>query len=941
MALNNPYALSFDGADDSITIANDNVLNPVNSITIEAWIKPSNLNTYRVILQKQHSSVNGFSYGIRFTKNSLLFWPTSITFNHVFIEDELIHVAVTYDGNEAKTYVNGVLDNIKTRSGTIDTSTYPLVIGNWRNGQYYSGFLDEVRIWNRTLSQQEIKNNMNRRLTGDEEGLVAYYRCDEGEGTALIDSSPNGNDGTIHGASYVEGEIDLKSNYLDVVTLAPTNVTYDSMTMNGELKKVVNYPTVDCKFQYSTNPEFGKLNDINNPYALSFDGTDDYVNRINIGEDIYCVEFWVYFNKDYIGDDDRDSIFQLGNQSLVLGAWGTAVAGETMWFGNSSYVSLTTQNIQTGWHHIAINWNESYYALLLDGNVLPLSKQLATTIMTGSFTIGKSIKYPARNSNLKMDEIRLWNKVLTQEEINYYMNKYLTGNENGLIAYYHCDEGSGNTLIDATGNGNNGTINGVSYVSGEVELELTDNILGIQETSIQTVSNPYVISFDGVDDYIELPQLIPSSEDFTFQCIIDTDSLELDGALLSQGSSSNIFVLYPYTNLGGAGQQLRLYIGSSEVYVGSDISNSDLITLTLVKNVNDYFIYIDGNLDGQANSSVNINGTNTYIGKHSSQSGYYIKTNIDEIQFWDKALSQQEIQENMNKYPTGNENGLAAYYHCDEGSGTTLTDETSNNNNGTIYGATYESGQIHLPYHFSETLTGLDNTKKYYYRAIATTAGESLNNYNPYELSFNCNSYVDTPLTGGYSAYTISFRIKPSIINDHIAIIQKKSSGSDIDLWGFSFLSNKIRFLNEYASNAYATLTSTTDILAGNYYNITITADGTEGKLYIDGVLEDSLVSSHFIDAAWVNSEIIKIGAEYHEIADLYYNGIIDEIRIFDKVLSQSEIQANLNRRLVGIENDLVAYYRCDNVGHEKVLIDSSGNDNHGIIYGTTWVSKY
>ena len=66
-----------------------------------------------------------------------------------------------------------------------------------------------------------------------------------------------------------------------------------------------------------------------------------------------------------------------------------------------------------------------------------------------------------------MDEVRIWNRALCQEEIQNNMNCALnpTG-QNGLIALYHFDQGTVNannagitTLNDASGNANNGTLN--------------------------------------------------------------------------------------------------------------------------------------------------------------------------------------------------------------------------------------------------------------------------------------------------------------------------------------------------------------------------------------------------------------------------------------------------------------------------------------------------
>ncbi|SVD80407.1 uncharacterized protein METZ01_LOCUS433261, partial [marine metagenome] len=64
---------------------------------------------------------------------------------------------------------------------------------------------------------------------------------------------------------------------------------------------------------------------------------------------------------------------------------------------------------------------------------------------------------------------------------------------------------------------------------------------------------------------------------------------------------------------------------------------------------------------------------------------------IDETMIWNYELTQEEIQSYMSTPPTGSESGLVGYWNFDEGSGTTVTDLSSNSYNGTINGATWSN----------------------------------------------------------------------------------------------------------------------------------------------------------------------------------------------------------------------------------------------------------
>ncbi len=57
--------------------------------------------------------------------------------------------------------------------------------------RFFNGKIDDVRIYNRVLSTEEIQANMHTPLTGEEDGLVGYWSFDEGTGQITYDSSPS------------------------------------------------------------------------------------------------------------------------------------------------------------------------------------------------------------------------------------------------------------------------------------------------------------------------------------------------------------------------------------------------------------------------------------------------------------------------------------------------------------------------------------------------------------------------------------------------------------------------------------------------------------------------------------------------------------------------------------------------------------------------------
>lgn len=110
---------------------------------------------------------------------------------------------MTYDagapGNNYKLYKNGQLIAETRATGNVVTG-----IGNFYAGYYGRWEMDELRLWSRTLSQAEIQANMNRRLSGSESRLNAYYQFDD----STKDQTGHGNDGIlIYQESFVDSNI--------------------------------------------------------------------------------------------------------------------------------------------------------------------------------------------------------------------------------------------------------------------------------------------------------------------------------------------------------------------------------------------------------------------------------------------------------------------------------------------------------------------------------------------------------------------------------------------------------------------------------------------------------------------------------------------------------------------------------------------------------------
>ena len=129
---------------------------------------------------------------------------TTLQSKTVVTTGQWVHVAATRNmvAGEAHIFINGVEDDIPPtplQKGSL-TDQPTLFIGCTLNDQnHFIGQMDEVRIWNIVRTEAEIAATMHQRLTGQEPGLVAYWRFDVPSGVTAIDSSPRKADATIAG----------------------------------------------------------------------------------------------------------------------------------------------------------------------------------------------------------------------------------------------------------------------------------------------------------------------------------------------------------------------------------------------------------------------------------------------------------------------------------------------------------------------------------------------------------------------------------------------------------------------------------------------------------------------------------------------------------------------------------------------------------------------
>jgi hypothetical protein len=161
-------ALSFDGINDVATVPDSASLDLSTGMSLEAWVYLGARTSWRTILMKERPG--HMAYGVY--ANTDINRPAAELSVAGGVGDARgstqlplstwTHIAATYDGATLRLFVNGTQVGTRALSGSIVISGNPLRIGGnsiW--GEYFSGRVDDVRIYNRAISTAQIQADMN------------------------------------------------------------------------------------------------------------------------------------------------------------------------------------------------------------------------------------------------------------------------------------------------------------------------------------------------------------------------------------------------------------------------------------------------------------------------------------------------------------------------------------------------------------------------------------------------------------------------------------------------------------------------------------------------------------------------------------------------------------------------------------------------------------
>lgn len=620
-------ALNFDGVNDYVNLGSSAILNPAN-FTLSAWFKSSGCsaamtpcNIYRWRTFGNALAVTSAGEVQTYFYDSGVVLHTVTTTGGSYNDNQWHHVSGTYDGATLTMYVDGISNGAPASSADLTYAAGSASIGRAGNfdGDYFSGAIDEVRLYNRALSAAEVAYQYERtkpagsgavaKAVPNNNGLVGAWDFDDCDTcTTARDRSPYGNNGTMYNAA------------------GPTEG--DLHTASGKVMR-----------------------------GIYLDGSNDYINipnstSLDITGDKVTVEAWINTPEAAPAEYDRIVVKEVaGNAapytrySLTREGSSTGKIGFTISTGG---VGTDTFLVSTGavspnvWHHLVGVYDGATMYLYIDG-VLNNSTAKSGNIGSSAtpLVIGADTESSIEYTNAYIDGVRVYNRALTATEVkNSYNNtarKFLVNMpQNKLLAdglvglwSFNGQDMSGVTAIDRSSGGNNGTLTGGPTV--------VPGVVG------------QALNFDGNGDYVDAgANSITGTSPFTLSAWINTNQISAYSGAVAMGTSAIDASAYIGTvETAQVGTNNSIGGGFYGRNYGSGITTTGQwahVVMTFTGGVGGTAtIYVNGqNLVSEAKTPSLAVGT-VRMGRIGTDTLYDFNGSIDEVRLYNRALSAAEV----------------------------------------------------------------------------------------------------------------------------------------------------------------------------------------------------------------------------------------------------------------------------------------------------------
>ena len=647
------------------------------NFTIEAWIKPTAYQTdgsvYSPVFSVTPSNKSGYSryiFGLRQRKLSL--FQATVTSGDRFpvsssdiALDTWTHVAVTHTGSEVKFYINGALDATLTGSFLPPVTEYSnshLTIGgyysveslngnnNYGTARVFQGSLADVRVWTKARTAEEIAADYQKRLRGDEDGLLLYAPFDDANGSVAHDR--------VSGQSLIAPPTMRFAEDGDL-SLAPSSA------------KRIGGGYLACTRTGGNAGASAIVTDV------------DLVNKANGTGPDFTFETWLRVPQQEANDQWLFSKYAAsGNVGWIgLDIRGGTLKPEVVISGSSTVRHTLDAAIPTNeWVHLAATRYGDTYCIYTNG-VLAQSGTCQTAGFSES-TAAAPVKLLNAGTNKSFGgdvrEMRIWNVARTAAEIAAYYDKAATGREEGLVGCWHMDEGYGSKVRNvATGAEQSVAVGGMGLARGSYLVTTGPKQTLVTDAKLTTT-------------------------DFTLEAWVRDDSVTRGGNgrgyILSQFQSGKDWVSLCFN--GPNNQKPGLRISSNKFFDSSkSVEKGKWFHLAGTREGATVKVYLNGELVNTTtyDGALGVPGANlTFFDLANSGAGHV--GGIREARAWSYARTQGQIQQCMFGGIVGNEEGLVGWWPFDQDASATRVLNRRSNDLGKYVptGASWENDGVPL-----------------------------------------------------------------------------------------------------------------------------------------------------------------------------------------------------------------------------------------------------
>jgi len=643
------YAARFDGS-SSIIELEDNILQN-SSLSVSMWFwGPPSTSGWNTLYNN-----TGYSSGSRFlgyylvckndkllvyTSNTSVGSDSSYTMSASYNIGAWNFIAMTIDStNHLKLYLNGAAAESFTTGGYAFDNSYPMnvTIGARKSSgsatEWIESVIDEVRIFNKILSSDEVTTlygltACTRTCTTDTADFIAtnlaYYKLD----SDADDYHGGTHNGTASNLTYASGRFGSAGSFNGTASSSGSRVTIpQAIFSDGALKtftislwfKTGNKSatqTLISTYPYSSGTGFSLFLTTSGHLVGQFSAASGSgAPKMQYQTDM-CDNLWHHAVLTYSssgGTNDASTYLYVDGSDVT----GSVVAANGWTQGSVPTWSSFTSNLVT----IGMAHDSSTYSETMNGLI---------------------------------DQVRVFGSALTDtnvqdlydKEFQCYITKDATNPfaDSSEKAFYKFEESSGTTLTDSSGNGNNGTISGMTW------------------TSTNPAFGSYSGSFDGTNDKVDLPDnILPDNSTAS-----SSASIWFKSGTISGGNSQGILDSWDYDNSHPAWTlfiepafsgrpnghiYLANYFLGGGAITGSntyDDGNWHHAAVVFDQSENKLKLYIDGSLFGTettTESNVWIFTEKCAIGYQNAHPSHprYFNGQTDQCRIFNRALTGEEV----------------------------------------------------------------------------------------------------------------------------------------------------------------------------------------------------------------------------------------------------------------------------------------------------------